>query len=89
MIRTISELKEKNKAIGNYFFSKNTMKFFNSKIESAILKSKYFITSEDNWDGSKREFTIREFKETGEIINNPFDRRFSNKIAAKEFLKDK
>ena len=85
---TISELRAKNEQIGNYFFSRQTMRFFKTKIESAILEGDYFITSETNHNDTKREFTIRQAKETGEIINNPFDCKFRTKSDAKEYLKE-
>ena len=87
MITTIAELRAKNEANGYYFFSKKTMKFFRSKIESKILKGKYFITSESNFDDTKRQYSIREFKENGEVLPNPFDRKFRDKEEAKGFLK--
>lgn len=86
-IQTIADLKRKNEELGHFFFSPATMKAFKSKIESDILFDRYFITSESNFNNTKREFKIREFRPNGSIINNPFDKKFDNKSDAKAFLK--
>lgn len=85
-ITTIAELKRRNSEIGHFFFSKDTMKFFKSKIASKIIDGKYFITSEIQ--SKIKVYTIREFKQTGEIINNPFGESFFSVREAKAFLKD-
>lgn len=85
-ITTITELKRRNAEIGHFFFSKDTMKFFKSKIESKIIDGKYFITSEV--ESKIRVYKIREFKQTGEVINNPFGESFFSNREAKAFLKD-
>lgn len=64
---TISELKELSRANGNCWFDKETMRFWNSHICSGIICGKYFITSEDNYNGTKTLYSIRTFNEKGEI----------------------
>ena len=67
---SISEARSKNEQAGKYFFSRKTMNFFNSRIETKgnLIKGKYFITSERQDDNSPRRYTIREFdKDTGEV----------------------
>lgn len=86
-IETVADLRRKNEEIGNHFFSPSTMKGFASKVESEILGGQYFITSEKNFNGTKREFTIRGFKPDGKVINNPFNQKFDTKSDAKAFLK--
>lgn len=56
---TMDDVKRNNKEAGRYFFSPDTMKFFKSKIESKLLKGRFFITSEQAGDEHSREFTIR------------------------------
>lgn len=56
---TLAEVKAQNKATGQFFFSRDTMRFFKSRIHGGLRRGKYFITSEDNFDGSKRLYTIR------------------------------
>lgn len=56
---------------GGHWFSKDTMRFFSSRLpDYAYLKgdNAYFITSEKDFSGSNRFYTIREFnRNTGEI----------------------
>jgi hypothetical protein len=46
---------------GNNFFDADVMAFWGSKIETGIIAGHYYITSEDNFDRSRRMFTIRYF----------------------------
>ena len=68
MYKSIAEIKAKNKEVGRYFFSANSMSFFASKIESGVIKGKYFITSEKNcFNNTNRAYTVREAREDGSI----------------------
>lgn len=46
MFNTMSELRKKNKESGYHFFDRETMKFWDSKLESTLYKGCFFITSE-------------------------------------------
>jgi hypothetical protein len=60
MTLTINDVKRTNQEAGKYFFSKDTMNFFKSRIETDLYKNTYFITSEQGpIDTSPRRFTIR------------------------------
>ena len=85
MYKSMSEIREKNKSIDNYFFSKDTMRFFKSKIETGVLKDKYFITSEINPSDVKK-YTIREATEEGEIKTVGDFHSFTSVKQAKQFL---
>lgn len=55
------EIKKKNQEIGHHWFSKDTMKFFKTKIPNDALKKgdyAYFITSETNPSGETK-YSIR------------------------------
>jgi len=91
---SIATIKELNKQAGYYFFSKDTMKFFASKVESKLYKSGYFITSEKTGFSSyNREYKVRLAKKdehgnfNGEIDNNPAKKTFHTKEEAKEWIK--
>ncbi len=75
-----------------YFFTRKTMRFFNSRIESSILKGRYFITSEQYSQSDNRQFTLREISIdlNGDYsINTIGDfQRFRSKESAKEYLKE-
>lgn len=60
MYKTIEEIKEANKAIGHYFFNPNTMKAWASRVLSTVYGGRYFVTSELNYDKTKRVYTVRE-----------------------------
>jgi hypothetical protein len=65
--KTIADVKAANKAIGHFWFSKDTMKFFDSKIETQLYAGKYFISSERFSDTYPRYYKIREVKPDGSI----------------------
>ena len=92
--KTMQEVKQANKQIGNHFFDKKTMEFFNSKIESSLIEKnekQYFITSEQ-FTGpgeyiGKRLYTIREVKPNGEIKTIGEFQGYNTKQEAKKELK--
>ena len=43
---TIADVKQANKNAGYYFFSKDTMRFFGTRIVSALYKNNTFITTD-------------------------------------------
>ena len=43
---TIADVRQANKDAGYYFFSRDTMQFFGTRIESALYKNNTFITSD-------------------------------------------
>jgi len=56
---TMTDVRHNNKASGRFWFSPETMRFFKSRVESRLLKQRYFITSEQFGDDFPRLFTIR------------------------------
>ena len=66
VLTSIPQIKKKNQAIGQHWFSKETMQFFGTRIESSVFvmpQGSLFITSEQDpagkaWFGERR-FTIR------------------------------
>lgn len=65
---TITEMKEQNKAVGQHWFSKDAMRFFNTRIVSPPNKANIFITSEHNWDESPK-YTLRWFRTTDATVH--------------------
>ena len=43
---TMADVKQANKDAGYYFFSRDTMRFFGTRIESTLYKNNTFITSD-------------------------------------------
>jgi hypothetical protein len=69
---TVTKMKEINEAKGGHFFDRETMEFFGSRIEYAPNKAHIFITSERDFTGKKRFYTVRWFDvETGDVLTIP------------------
>jgi len=64
---TIDTIKANNLIAGRCFFSRETMRFFKSRVFPTVYGGKYFITSEIKPDGEKR-YTVREAIDGGKSI---------------------
>jgi len=67
MFKTLTEVKQENKAIGNYWFERSTMRFFNSVIESRLMADGFFITSERMELNFPKRYTVRRAQADGSI----------------------
>lgn len=68
MRHTIRAVRAANRAIGHHFFSPDTMRFFNSRVESShVHGGKYFVTSERREADMPKRYTIRESLADGSI----------------------
>lgn len=65
--KTLAEFKAAYKKTGMHFFDRKTMRFFNTRIESGLLKGKYFITSEAFKESQPRLYTLREIQDDLQI----------------------
>lgn len=90
---SIGEVKRLNKEKGLFWFTQDTMKFFDSRIETNIVKvvknKGYFITSEqfhDSGGSEPRKYTIRVVDLDTGRVNTVID---FNTIRAFEVAKDK
>lgn len=63
---TISDVRAANKAIGHHWFSRDTMRFFKTRIESTLYKNGTFITSEQPPHGP-RVYSVRRAMADGSI----------------------
>lgn len=45
----------------DYFFTKETMDFWGSKVEAGMFDNDTFVTSEDNFDRSKKLYSVRKY----------------------------
>ena len=90
---TIAEMKAINKAKGYHFFDKDSMRFWGSKVRTAPNKYRLFIESHDNFDRTKKLYTVRFFNVCGSIkIIEPANiaetyEHFESLENAKDFLK--
>ena len=75
---------------GQHFFSSDTMKFFNSKIESKLLDGRLFITSEKKcFNDYTRVYSVRRFKlKNGHIEKVSEFGEFGSKREAINYIKN-
>lgn len=66
-VETIAELKALNARNGGCWFNPPSMRFFGTRIESSIIRGRYFVTSEQQGEYEPRKFTIRSFDEKGSV----------------------
>lgn len=64
---TLEEFKRHNESIGNHWFSEDTMRFFDSRVETWDGNTGLFITSEVNPSGVKAYSIRRADFETGRV----------------------
>jgi hypothetical protein len=81
--KTLAEFKAAYKTTDGHFFDKKTMRFFNSRIESGLLKGKYFITSESDMRNENRFYNVREIQEDLSIRTIVEFNKFKSKAQAK------
>ncbi len=67
MFDSINEVKEANRRSGFHFFEADTLRFFSSRIHSELYAGRFFVTSELNFDGTARFYTVREALDDGQI----------------------
>ena len=64
---TITEMKAINKEKGYHYFDRDSIKFWGSKVHTAPNKYRLFIESHDNFDRTKKLYTVRFFNVCGSI----------------------
>lgn len=93
---TMADVKQANKDAGYYFFSRDTMQFFGTRIVSALYKNNTFITSDyTDFERNNRAYSIRVFHpETGIVDTAKFPdgkstfNKFSTIESAREFARN-
>lgn len=93
---TIADVKQANKDAGYYFFSRDTMRFFGTRIVSALYKNNTFITSDYiSFERNNRAYSVRVFHpETGIVNTAKFPdgqstfNKFSTIESAREFARN-
>lgn len=81
---TFTEMKETNRN----WFTKEAMAFFNTKIESSVLKGNYFITSERMELDQDKRYTIRQYNlETKQVTTIGDFRAYTSLESAKQSVR--
>ena len=82
---TIRDIKRINKEKGFYFFSPESMGFFNSQVDDKVFHGSggiFFTTSEQFDTDSERKYTVRQFHpKTGNVNTNGEFNKLSYKQA--------
>ena len=90
--KTMDDVKRFNQEVGNYWFTPETMKFFDSCIESELYRTSlgyFFITSEQAFESHSRFFTVRQVQESGSIKTVGSFQQFKIFEEAEEFLHER
>ena len=93
---TMADVKQANKNAGYYFFSKDTMRFFGTRIVSTLYKNNTFITTDyTGFERNNRAYSVRVFHpETGIVNTAKFPdgqstfNKFSTIESAREFARN-
>ena len=92
----MADVKQANKDAGYYFFSRDTMRFFGTRIESTLYKNNTFITSDyTGFERNNRAYSVRVFHPETRIVNtakfsdgqSTFN-KFSTIESAREFARN-
>jgi hypothetical protein len=92
----ISQIKSANTAAGRFWFSRETVRFFQSRVESRVYSSldgltRLWIESTTNWNDSAREFKVARFDTVSRDIEYAQITecfRFDTLAEAKSYLND-
>ena len=67
MFENMLEVRQHNKAMGKYWFSDSSMRFFNSCVGNAVYGGKYFVLSEQMEWNTPRRYSVMEAHKNGDI----------------------
>lgn len=83
---SMPEIKRANKALGHFWFTPSSMRFFSSRIESEVIGGRYFVTSESDSKQGRR-YSVRMADDHGEIHNVSAFMEYSTAAKAVEAAK--
>lgn len=85
---TIQQIINANRNRGNHFFSKESMRFFSSRVHCEVYNGCYFVTSEKfDWK-SPRLYTVRKANSDGTIETVGDFQAFDTRSKAHTFAKN-
>ena len=86
---TMADVKKINAENGYYFFSRDTMRFFGTRIMSSLYKNNTFITSDfTSFERNKRKFTVRVFDPVSGSVETAKDKDGNSTFNKFYFLED-
>lgn len=84
---SVEQIRLYSLSIGHHWFSPSTMRFFGSKVYPDLVGGRYFISSEKNFDDSKRLYTLRMVTDDGTIDTVGKFQEFASLRQARKALK--
>lgn len=76
---TLDDVKRLHRAAGKHFFDPDTMRFWGTTEISELFPNNTFVTGDDNYNRTKKMYTVRLFvEETAEIKTVCGFQRFDN-----------
>ena len=86
-MKTLAQFKALNKKKGRHWFDKDTLEYWATKFETDLISGRFFITSEKDFSGLKRLYTVRGVNwETGQVSTIGDFQAHLDTYKAKEFL---
>lgn len=86
---TIADVRRINKEKGYYFFERDTMHFFGTRIVSTLYKNNTFITSDyTGFERKKRKYTVRVFDNSTGAVNTAKDKNGNSTFNKFYFIED-
>ena len=86
MSRTMADVRRHNKEAGYHFFDRDTMAFWGSKVMTPLYANNTFVTSDDNFDRTKKLYTVRRYNpESGEVDTVGEFQAFKTLTSAKDY----
>jgi hypothetical protein len=86
----IHEIRKANREAGYHFFDPDTLRFFDSRIET-VTNGRKFLTSEQfhgSTESGPRKWTIRELQDDGSIETVSEFQEFASKAEALEAMRE-
>lgn len=85
--RNLAAVKRANQAAEQFWFTPETLRFFNSRMETDLIGGRWFVTSETPGDEPRR-FTVREALPSGHIATVGEFRQYASKAEARTAIRD-
>ncbi len=83
----MADVRAANKASGQHWFSRSTMRFFNSVVESPLYHGRYFITSERYMDDAAKLYSVRVVQDDAGIDTVGEFQAYISKADAREAIR--
>lgn len=87
--KSMAEARAANKAAGQFWFSPDTMEFFSSRVETGLIRGRFFVSSEVPPALGQRRYTVREARDDGTVTTVGIECGYSTKVAARQAITER